>query len=171
MTDTENTQSAGEATESLSAASETDTGHQVPDGGSEADDEHAGGHDEATGDDSTDNGNAEAAKWRHRLRDAEAERDGLQARIDTAETAVVDYALNQAGLDVRLWRASEVVLDQLRDDSGQLDIAAVVGHAQQLKSELGLSGPRPNSQQGQPSQPPRTGLADAFDPRNLGRLR
>jgi hypothetical protein len=108
--------------------------------------------------------NAEAAKWRRRLRDTEAERDALTERITGAESAALNYALDVAGLDERLWRAAEVDVDWFRDESGALDIGEVIARAGQLKHELGIAGPRPNPQQGTPSQGRQYSLADAFDP-------
>jgi len=109
-------------------------------------------------------GNREAAKYRRKLRDAEAERDALTAQLAAAEQAVIGYALGQAGIDPRLWALSEVNIDELRTEGGQLDTGKVIARASEIRAEV-YGGPRPNPQQGVPSQrPARSALADAFDP-------
>lgn len=109
----------------------------------------------------TESPNAEAAKYRRRLRDTESERDALAARIESGEQHLVDYALSAAGLDARLWQVSEVDLEDFRSEAGHLDIAGLIERAGEIRRELS-GGPQPNPQQGNPSHPPKGGLADVF---------
>ena len=76
---------------------------------------------------------AEAAKWRTRLREVEAERDILAGRIDTMHRAQIE-AIAGAHLAVPgdLLDLGAVTLDQLRDDQGALDIAKVESAAAAL---------------------------------------
>lgn len=112
---------------------------------------------EATG------GNAEAAKLRHQRNEARQERDQLAEKITAAENRILTYSLEAAGLDPRLWEVSEQNLDDFRDDDGHLDIGALIERAKTIRTELGLTGPRPNPQQGQPSNSPKGTLEAAFD--------
>jgi hypothetical protein len=126
--------------------------------------------DDGDGDDKGDitKARAQAAKYRARLREAEQERDALSEQLEQAEQRVIGYALARVSIDRRLWELSEVDLDTLRDDSGHLDIRKVIDTAQSIRTEVYGPGPRPNPQQGSPSQAPATsGLRDAFDPKRV----
>jgi hypothetical protein len=140
----------------------------VPGEGSQADDGADGGQGDPADDDGQDDGTAdpalkkarqEAAATRVKLREAEA-------RADAAEQAIVNHALEAAGLDRRLWDAGGVELDSLRDDQGALTVAALVEAAGKVRAEFGLGSPgvpQPNPQQGSPSGGrPESGFADAF---------
>lgn len=108
-------------------------------------------------------GNAEAAKFRHQRNEARQERDQLAEKISAVENRVLTYGLEAAGLDPRLWEVSEQNLDDFRDDDGHIDIGALIERAKTIRTELGLTGPRPNPQQGQPSNSPKGTLEAAFD--------
>ncbi|WP_454162872.1 hypothetical protein [Gordonia iterans] len=115
------------------------------------------------------NGNREAAKLRHQRNQARTERDELAARLEAVETKLLGHALATANLDPRLWEVSDQNLDDYRDDDGHLNLTALTERAHAIKSELGLTGPRPNPQQGLPGAPPRGTLEAAFDYRQQGR--
>ncbi len=144
-------------------APETPDPADTPDAGSEADPgQEESGQDDPADDDATDpalkKARQEAAATRVKLREAEA-------RADAAEQAIVNHALEAAGLDRRLWDAGGVDLDSLRDEAGALSVAAVTTAAGKVRSEFGLpkSGvPQPNPQQGTPPAGRGTGFADAF---------
>lgn len=127
----------------------TDDGHQ---------DDHDDGGDLAKA-------RRQAAGYRTKLRDTEAERDTLTARIAAMEAATVASALATAGLDARLWKAADVDLTEFRSEAGVLDMAALIDRATALRREFGMPDrPRPNPQQGMPSLARPQGLAQAFDP-------
>jgi len=70
----------------------------------------------------------EAASYRRRLRETEAERDQLRERLDRFQTAEVERLAGDAGLQV----ASDVwtfgaTLDTLRGEDGAVDAEAVSG--------------------------------------------
>lgn len=107
----------------------------------------------------------QAAGYRAKLRDTEAERDTLTARIAAMEEATVAVALTTAGLDGRLWKAAGVDLAEFRSEAGVLDMAGLIDRATRLRREFGMPDrPRPNPQQGVPSMGRPGGLAQAFDP-------
>lgn len=67
----------------------------------------------------------EAAKYRTRLRETEAERDKLRAQVDAMHRAEVERCAGTRLADgTDLWLAG-VDLADLRDDTGQLDTAKV----------------------------------------------
>ncbi|TXH18674.1 MAG: hypothetical protein E6R06_26145 [Mycobacterium sp.] len=148
-------------TETTEVAATTDV---TPDEGLPIPDQETTGTPEVPADDQEPSGNKEAAKWRTKLRAAEAERDQLRDQLAAADQNVIDHAVTDAGIDPRLWELSNVNLDELRHDTGHLDIAAVLARAKQIRTEV-YTGPKPNPQQGIPSSAsPRTGLADVFNP-------
>lgn len=107
-------------------------------------------------------GNPEAAKYRVRLRETEAERDALTARLAAAEQAVIDHATATAGIDPRLWQVSDVDLDAMRTETGTLDVAAVIARAKKIRQEIyGVARPVPT--EGMPFRP-TVGLAEVFNP-------
>jgi hypothetical protein len=82
----------------------------------------------------------EAASYRRRLRDAEAERDGLRERLDGYERAEVERLAGDAGLQVPadVWQFG-TSLDTLRGGDGSIDHEAVNGLvAEIVKDRPGL---------------------------------
>lgn len=140
---------------------------EVPAEGSEAAGDQESSQDDPADDDGQDDGTTdpalkkarqEAAATRVKLREAEA-------RADAAEQAIVNHALEAAGLDRRLWDAGGVELDSLRDEQGALTVAALVEAAGKVRQEFGLGRPgvpQPNPAQGLPGGRPKSGFADAF---------
>jgi hypothetical protein len=78
----------------------------------------------------------EAAGYRTRLRDTEAERDDLRQRVDRMERSEVLRLAGAAGFsqpdDVLMFATD---LDQLRSDTGELDTGRVTDLAQRVLSE------------------------------------
>lgn len=144
----------------------------TPDAGSEAAGDQESGQDDPADDDGQDDGTTDAAK--RARREAAGLRQRVKAetaRADAAEAALVDFALNQAGLDPRLWAAESPDLNSLRDDNGGLSVEAIVAEAGRVRASFGLGNPgvpQPNPQQGSPSagraEEPTT-LAQAFSQR------
>lgn len=103
----------------------------------------------------------EAARYRVRLREAEAATATLEAaHVETTDTltrqrqAIVDAALTSAGLDPRLLAAAGHSVDAFVGDDGLVDAAKVAEATRAAVAEFGVQprrGVRPNAQQGQPS--------------------
>jgi len=87
----------------------------------------------------------EAAKYRRKLREAEAERDALREAVASIRRAEVERI---AGATVQnpagLWAAGVDVGDLL-DDAGQVDPAKVQAATLQAAETLGLARPRPGN--------------------------
>jgi len=114
--------------------------------------------------------NAEAARYRTRLRETEAERDGISERL-------VGYQRREAEriAGATLSRPADLWLDgvdpsELLDDDGQLDpekvtaaVAGVLDGRPQL--EAGRVRPRPDHAQGGPAAPQASGWQDVLQGR------
>jgi hypothetical protein len=86
----------------------------------------------------------EAAAYRRRLRDAEAERDSLRAQVDHLQTAEVERLAGAAGLQVAndIWTFG-ATLDTLRAEDGGIDSEAVSGLVSEIvKDRPGLQARR-----------------------------
>lgn len=110
-----------------------------------ADSDQQTGHDPRPGDDS----NREAAGYRRRLRDTEAERDGLKGQLAAARRALVDGVAEQQHIrPAALWAAG-TQLEELFDEAGNLDPAAVTAACDHAASQFNIHrGPRPDYSQG-----------------------
>lgn len=110
-----------------------------PENGAEVDEDQ----DDATeGDGAGDGPGREAAKYRRRLRDVEAERDSLKATVVALQRAEVDRLA--AGADLRpaaLWASGPELADLLGDDGtvNQVKVAAAISAARET---LGILNPR-----------------------------
>lgn len=95
--------------------------------------------------------NAEAARYRSRLRETETERDTLQARLETMQRAEVERLAARLVEPSAIW-AGGVTLADLLDDDGNLDPAKATAAIDQATSRLGLAvkptTPRPDPAQG-----------------------
>jgi len=97
-----------------------------------------------------DNPGREAAKWRTRLRETEAERDTLREQLEAAHRQMVSDRVAERFADPEdfFMRGGQVVLD----DDGRLDLEAIDTKAGEiLASAAHLSRPRkpqPNPAQG-----------------------
>lgn len=105
-------------------------------------------------------GNSEAAKYRTRLREVEAERDGLTARLSAAQRSVVDSAISNRIRDTDdFWARTD--LASLLDDNGDVSrekITAAVDTLLEAKPHYKRPG------QTAPERPPRdSDMASIFD--------
>lgn len=97
--------------------SDTDEVDVVDTTGDQGVDDDAGNGDASPSSDS----NAEAAKWRRKLRDAEAERDALAERLAAHDRAAVEAAVADRMIrPADLWLTGVEVADLL-DDDGNVD--------------------------------------------------
>ena len=102
---------------------------------------------EDTGDDKGKPGR-EAARYRTRLRAAEAERDNLTTQLDAVRRAEVERVAQTAGLNARAFWAGGADLAELITADGTVDTEKVKLAAQVAATALGLVRPWPDSGQG-----------------------
>lgn len=161
MSETTTTQPADDATttpeDTAGAENTTEPGESTgePDGGPE----------DASGDDAaTAKLRREAAKHRTRAKELAEQVETLTARLAATDADTLARALAATGLSVKAFTAAGPELDELRNaETGVLDVAQIAAAAEQVRRDLGVGVPRPNPQQGSPSQAPRRGdLTDAF---------
>src|SRR5699024_10380117 len=82
----------------------------------------------------------EAANYRRRLREAEAERDALTTRLEQLQRAEVERLAEQhIAKGSGLWAATE--LADMLDEDGNIDPAKVTAAARAAREQLGLSAP------------------------------
>ncbi|MFC0359523.1 hypothetical protein ACFFHC_06915 [Kytococcus schroeteri] len=98
------------------------------------------------------NPNAEAAKYRRKLRDAEAERDALAGRVEALQRAEAErMAAEHMSKPNALWAAGTDLADLLNED-GTVDAERVSQAASKAISALGLvpvrRAPKPDAAQG-----------------------
>lgn len=87
-------------------------------------------------------GNSEAAKWRRRLRDAEAERDALTERLTGLQRAEAERLAGEHIVKgAALWATGIDVADVL-DEAGQVDPEKVAAFSAQARDSLGVEAPR-----------------------------
>lgn len=124
--------------------------------------------DEGEGDE--ENPNREAAKWRTKLRDAEAQRDAVAAQLEAMQRATIDTQVEALGIKPAALWASGADLADLLDENGVPDTAKVKAAASSAREALGIPGPtRPSrGMHSGASAPQRTrnGFVDAFRPRS-----
>ena len=114
----------------------------------------------------TQDARGEAAKYRRRLRETEAERDALSGRVEAAQRALVDHVASTAGRiqPAALW-ASGAKLADLLDADGNVDPAAVTAACDTAARTLGLARiPKSDRSQGMGGTS-GNGWTDAFRPR------
>lgn len=115
-------------------------------------------------------GNAEAAKYRRQLRDAEAERDTLRGRVEALQRAEAERLAAGEGVKASALWASGTELADLVDDEGNIVPDRVSEAASTAVNELGLRRERPGYVPAEGGVPnlaklePRPGFADAFTP-------
>ncbi|MCP9272775.1 hypothetical protein [Mycolicibacterium arenosum] len=152
MTDDNTTPDA----ESTDVTTEPGTPVDGPDGPVEAPeaDESLDGAEEQDG------GNREAAKYRRRLRDAEAERDTLRTRLETLQrTEAERLAGRHLAKGAALW-VGGTELAELLDANGDVDPAKVTERAQHVRDEYGVEQPRKGpyvAREGENPSPRHTG--------------
>jgi hypothetical protein len=108
----------------------------------------------------------EAAKYRRRLRDAEAERDGLREQLTAVRRQAAEDASGLAK-PASLWLAG-VEVDSLFDAAGRLDPVRLTEAVKTATAALGLAQaprtPKPDPSQGKGASRPRDQFATAFGP-------
>lgn len=114
----------------------------------------------------------DAAKYRTRLRETEAERDQLRDQLAAQRRAIVDWRAanrNSGSVDPALLDAAGINIDELLDvENGHLDMSAVDTFISATVERFNLAkGFTPNRGQGQSggAQAGPASLADAFRPR------
>ncbi|OBK56319.1 hypothetical protein A5656_19675 [Mycobacterium gordonae] len=129
--------------------------------------------DEGQDDDAGDGQGREAAKYRRRLRDAEAERDRLAEQVESLQRAEVERQATVGGLrPAALW-ASGAELDGLLGDDGTVDAAKVSAAIEGARDQLGIPappvGPRVPKEGRSPGRPPRQSGREAMIATVMGR--
>lgn len=122
--------------------------------------------------DAQDSSNAEAAKWRKRLRETEAERDELREQVEALQRQQVDQLVTAAGLKpAAVWKTTE--LAALLGDDGTVSADLVTAAVERARDELGVQplgkggapvpgiGARPEHK----PQTPDQAFKEAFAPR------
>ena len=114
-------------------------------------------------------GGKEAAKYRRRLRETEAERDTLLEQVDTLRRSVVDSIVTERGDGGRMhspdpfW-AGGVELADLLDEDGNVDRERVLAACDDVAKRFGISRrPKPGYVPLEGSNPdpgPRTSMVD-----------
>ncbi|MBZ4622125.1 hypothetical protein [Mycobacterium avium] len=114
--------------------------------------------------------NHEAAKWRTKLRDTEAERDALATRLEAMQRAAIDSHVTTMGMKPKALWASGAQLADLLGEDGTPDTAKVAAAVEAAKESLGVTvytRPRQGLQPGAMShQPRRDKWVEAFGPRD-----
>lgn len=118
-------------------------------------------------DDDAGKGNKEAAKWRTKLRAAEAERDELRDQITAQHRAIIDWRSTTAvrgAVDPQLLDAAGIDIAELLNDNGHLDMDLVDQFIDATATRFNVHRTvKPNPQQGQPSATRATaGLVGMF---------
>lgn len=115
-----------------------------------------------------DAGNAEAARWRRKLRDAEGERDALAQRLEAVQRQSVEGLLTASGVKAQAVFAVAELADLLGED-GSIDTDKVGQAVEAAREKFGIAKPtKGNLIPGvghQPSQMPKLDAwKDAFTP-------
>jgi len=113
--------------------------------------------DESLADDRDDTSKAgrEAARYRVRLRETEAERDQLRSLVETLQRAEAERAVSDVlRVPAGLWTAGTALADLL-DDQGRVDPEKASAAARTARETVGLAAahrtPRPDLSQGRGS--------------------
>ncbi|MBI5339020.1 MAG: hypothetical protein HZB45_15170 [Mycolicibacterium rufum] len=139
-TDTTDADTASDAaTNEHAEADELDTDADRDDDQDQDDDD--GQDDEGRG------GNSEAAKWRHKTREVESERDALRDQLTAQRRAVLAAAAAAKRVSPELV-AKTVELDELLDENGLLDPARAVAAIDEVITTYGLPDRRPDGSGG-----------------------
>lgn len=95
-------------------------------------------------------GNAEAAKYRVKLRETEAQRDGLQAQLAAQHRAVIEFAATEAKVPLELLEDAKVPFDAIvNPETGVADLEAARQWANAMAVRYGIQrGRQPNPGQG-----------------------
>lgn len=95
-------------------------------------------------------GNAEAARYRVKLRETEAQRDGLQAQLVAQHRAVIEFAATEAKVPLELLDDAKIPFDAIvNPDTGVADLEAARQWANAMAVRYGVQrGRQPNPGQG-----------------------
>lgn len=89
--------------------------------------------------DTTDDGpGREAAKYRRRLRDTEAERDALAATVDTLRRQIIEAALDRSPITAEAFWAGGTDVADLLDNTGAVDVDRVAEVAAEVAARFGV---------------------------------
>lgn len=131
-----------QAPEASSEPRDPDSGVSAPENGPQAPGEATEDSSEDQGQDDEATGNREAARYRKRLRDTEAERDALSARLETMQRHEAERLASKVlAKGSALW-AGETKLDDLLDDDGNIDPQKVTDRAEEVREEFGIARAR-----------------------------
>jgi hypothetical protein len=137
---------------------------QKPDADTEVTDEPAESDDDDDG-----NPNREAAKWRTKLRDTEAQRDAVATQLANMQRAAVDTQITALGIKPAAVYAVAKVEDLIGED-GVPDAKKVEAAATAAKDQLGLAVIKPPPKRLQSGaagpQPKSDSWLQAFAPRD-----
>lgn len=115
---------------------------------------------ESDDDQGEETGSKEAARYRRKLRDTEAERDALAARLDTLQRAEAErLAAAELIKPVALWAGGAELADLL-DADGNVDPEKVKACAYAVRVDLGIAAPQRKHivpREGENPGPGRTG--------------
>lgn len=130
------------------AAGATETGAQW-----EVDDGDAGnapdGSQSVEHEDGDSNPNREAAKWRTKLRESEAQVATLTGQLESAQRAFAEHLASADGLKPEALWASGVELADLLSEDGRPDAGKVAEAVESAREKLGIrKGPKVNPAQG-----------------------
>ncbi|MHA7652957.1 hypothetical protein ACX9NE_25330 [Mycobacterium sp. ML4] len=92
-------------------------------------------------DDAADGSGREAAKYRRRLREAEAQRDELAARVESLQRAEVERLATAGRLQPAALWASGVELADLLTDDGTVNASKVSAAIEASREQLGIPAP------------------------------
>lgn len=130
------------------------------------------GPDDRDGQQQNESPNAEAARWRKKLREAEADRDRLAEQVEALQRQQIEALVTAAGVKpAAVWAISS--LDALVNDDGTVSAEAVTQAIDTARDQLGVTplgkggapipgiGNRPTTA----PKSPRDRFAEAFAPK------
>ena len=79
----------------------------------------------------------EAAKYRHQLRQVEAERDHLTEQLTTAQAVVLDIGLRLAGINPKLAEVAGVTAADVLGEDGRPDVDKLRSAKESVEAEFG----------------------------------
>lgn len=126
----------------------------------------SGQQSEQVPEEATEPAGAEAAKYRRKLRAAEADLANLRERVDTLHRSEVERLARDRGIAPAAIWAGGAQLDTLRTTSGDIDPALVTAEADRVRELFYLGRPTPDPGQGpRPYSDTGSAWTAAFGPR------
>lgn len=109
----------------------------------------------------------EAARWRRKLRETEAERDALAARVEQLQHHYVETLLDRHNLTTEAVFAAGMTLPDLLDGDGNPDPQKVTAAATTARDLLGVTPGLYVPAEGRLPKPPTNGsFSAAFTPKD-----